>query len=86
VCTTTSIVPKAFQRLLEESLDVRGHRHIRLHGDGFSAGAFNFGYDCFSLGRIARIMHGNSEAVARQSFRHYTSDSTGRAGYEGTFC
>jgi hypothetical protein len=40
---------KGVERLLEESLDVRGLRHIRLHSDGFSAGAFNFGYDCFSL-------------------------------------
>ena len=23
-----------------------------LHGDGFSAGAFNFGYDCFSFSRV----------------------------------
>jgi hypothetical protein len=77
---------KSFQRLLEESLDVRGLRHIRLHGDGFSACAFNFGYDCLSFSRIAGIMHCNSEAVARQSFRHYTSDSTRRAGHDGAFC
>src|SRR6266436_5672326 len=51
--------------LLEESLDVPGLRHIRLYGDGSSAGVVNFGYDCFSFSRIAGIMHCNSEAVAR---------------------
>src|SRR6266403_5442021 len=77
---------KDVERLLEESLDVRGLRRIRLHGDGFSAGAFNFGYDCFSFSRVAGIMHCNSEAVARQSFRQYTSDSTRRAGDDRAFC
>ena len=36
---------KSLKRLFEQMLDVRGLRHIRLHGDGVSAGLFNLGYD-----------------------------------------
>ncbi len=67
---------KRFERLFKEILDIRGLRHIRLHGDGFSAGVVNFGYDCFSFSWVAGIMHRDCEAVACQSFCHYTSDST----------
>src|SRR4029077_4098887 len=55
---------KSLERLLEETLDLCGLCHIRLHGDGFSAAAVNFRYNAFSFPWVAGVMHCNSEAVA----------------------
>jgi len=61
--------------LLEEGLDVRFARDVRLDGDASASSAVNLVYHPFSLARVAGVVHDDGEAVARQSLRDRTSDS-----------
>jgi hypothetical protein len=36
---------KGFERLFKKIFDIRGFRHVRLHGYGLAAAVVNFAYD-----------------------------------------
>ena len=57
---------ESVQRLFEETFHLGGVRNIGLHGDGLPAGRLDFIDDSFGFGGVARIVHDDGEAVARQ--------------------
>jgi hypothetical protein len=66
---------EGFERLLEKLFNIRGLRHIRLHGDTFPTAALDLGYNCFSFCWVTGKVDYDGEAIAGESLCHHTSDS-----------
>src|SRR4029077_3751663 len=67
---------------IEEALDIRRTRNIRLNGDSIAADPLEFCHDFFCFRCVAQIVHNNRETILGQPLRHCPPDSTRCSGYD----